>query len=367
VGHSLFTGTLIDGLKNKDADLDGDGIVTSSELGLYLQQQVGQAAQAKGSGQTPDFGEFNLDNRGQMVISYRLDDANDHFEVGRKLYDLGRRLDDRGRFESAIRHFDKAMELSPRPSPEAQLERGRALLALERYAEAITALRTAAGGEQSVPEAPLLEGIAQAKRGETAQAAECLSSFLKLKPDDSRAPWIQELVRRLSAQAEGQKRALLIGIGRHADAGISTLKGPENDVQAVQDLLVEKYGWPKNQITPLLDEAATRDGILRELDSLSQAAPGDTVLIYYSGHATSGDSPTYLVPYDTVQEPSGLKNTIDAQELHSKVNRIPALSKTLILDTHATVQFTKLAAEQANYNLFLATKPDQYASEQPID
>ena len=42
-GHSLFTGALIDGLESGSADLDGDGVLTSSELGLYLQQQVGRA------------------------------------------------------------------------------------------------------------------------------------------------------------------------------------------------------------------------------------------------------------------------------------------------------------------------------------
>lgn len=69
-GHSLFTGTLIDGLNWGKADLDGNGIVTGSELGLYIQQQVGQFS---GSKQTPDFGEFLFDDRGELVISLRDD------------------------------------------------------------------------------------------------------------------------------------------------------------------------------------------------------------------------------------------------------------------------------------------------------
>lgn len=68
LGHSLFTGTLVDGVNWGKADLDGNGLITSSELGLFIQQQVGQASESK---QTPDFGAFELDDRGEMVISLR--------------------------------------------------------------------------------------------------------------------------------------------------------------------------------------------------------------------------------------------------------------------------------------------------------
>jgi len=63
--HSLFTGVLIDGLNSGAADLDGDGVVTSSELGLYLQQTVGRYSE---SAQTPDFGSFYLDDRGELIL-----------------------------------------------------------------------------------------------------------------------------------------------------------------------------------------------------------------------------------------------------------------------------------------------------------
>lgn len=67
-GHSLFTGTLIDGLNWGKADLDSNGLITSSELGLFIQQKVGQASEAA---QTPDFGSFYIDDRGEMIISLR--------------------------------------------------------------------------------------------------------------------------------------------------------------------------------------------------------------------------------------------------------------------------------------------------------
>lgn len=68
-GHSLFTGCLIealtDGLHRSDKL-----IMTGSELGLYMQQRVGSYPQSQ---QTPDFGAFAFDARGEMILSLALD------------------------------------------------------------------------------------------------------------------------------------------------------------------------------------------------------------------------------------------------------------------------------------------------------
>jgi len=67
-GHSLFTGTLIHGFNWGEADIEGNGLITGSELGLFVQQKV---AQVSGSAQTPDFGSFHRDDRGEMVFFLR--------------------------------------------------------------------------------------------------------------------------------------------------------------------------------------------------------------------------------------------------------------------------------------------------------
>ncbi|MCB1807306.1 MAG: caspase family protein [Candidatus Competibacteraceae bacterium] len=64
--HSLFTGNLVDGLSWGKIDLDGNNLITSSEIGLYLQQSVGQASNSR---QTLDFGAFGVDDRGELIIS----------------------------------------------------------------------------------------------------------------------------------------------------------------------------------------------------------------------------------------------------------------------------------------------------------
>lgn len=51
--NSVFTPVFIDGLKHRLADLDGDGYVTGTELGVYLQGKVPQHVR-----QTPQFGKI---------------------------------------------------------------------------------------------------------------------------------------------------------------------------------------------------------------------------------------------------------------------------------------------------------------------
>jgi hypothetical protein len=63
-GHSLFTGCLIEGFKHGQLG-HGRGVATGTEVGLYLQQRV---ASYPDSRQTPDFGTFEHDDRGEMVI-----------------------------------------------------------------------------------------------------------------------------------------------------------------------------------------------------------------------------------------------------------------------------------------------------------
>jgi formylglycine-generating enzyme required for sulfatase activity len=65
-GHSLFTGALIQSIVSGVADIDENGFITFSELALRLQQAVGQAS---GSRQTPDYGAFHLDDRGELVLA----------------------------------------------------------------------------------------------------------------------------------------------------------------------------------------------------------------------------------------------------------------------------------------------------------
>lgn len=91
--------------------------------------------------------------------------------------------------------------------------------------------------------------------------------------------------------AEAKTIALIIGIGRFIHFNDHRLDGPTNDVATMVELARQNLHAAPDDIRVLTDQDATRAAIRRELaDLVSRSAPGDTVVIYYSGHGTS--------PYD---------------------------------------------------------------------
>jgi uncharacterized caspase-like protein len=64
VGHSLFTGCLIEGISGGCAR-PGQRVVTGKEIGQYLQQRVRSYSH---SAQTPDYGSFELDKQGDIIV-----------------------------------------------------------------------------------------------------------------------------------------------------------------------------------------------------------------------------------------------------------------------------------------------------------
>jgi uncharacterized caspase-like protein len=70
-GHSLFTGCLIEAFSGGLAE-GGRPVATGRELGLYLQRRV---RSYPSSTQTPDFGTFELDDRGDIVVPTLADRA----------------------------------------------------------------------------------------------------------------------------------------------------------------------------------------------------------------------------------------------------------------------------------------------------
>src|SRR5262245_39951039 len=94
-------------------------------------------------------------------------------------------------------------------------------------------------------------------------------------------------------------RVLLVGIDAYT--GVSPLQGCVNDADAMESILVERVGVPRDAITRLTsphpwqkrsprvpEEAATSANLRAALEALDSDAvePGDRVLIHYSGHGT---------------------------------------------------------------------------------
>ena len=84
---------------------------------------------------------------------------------------------------------------------------------------------------------------------------------------------------------EPARRALLIGVSRYQN--LPQLPGARNDIALVQRVLQTKLGFAPTDIRLLLDEDATRAGILQALYQLTEEArPQDFVYVHYSGHGS---------------------------------------------------------------------------------
>ncbi len=108
----------------------------------------------------------------------------------------------------------------------------------------------------------------------------------------------------MTGVAAAKNVALLIGVGALKDPELKEheLLGPPIDVVSVKQTLTGQWGFAPADVHTLLDQQATHDAILAEISGLEQrSAPGDTLLIYFSGHGTSAnaDGNSFDLPYAT--------------------------------------------------------------------
>ena len=99
--------------------------------------------------------------------------------------------------------------------------------------------------------------------------------------------------------------ALLVGCTRYERLAESfQLQGPANDVLMVRDLLVGRFGFPKDSVTILAEGSPaalrpTRANIQREFQRLTDLArPGDQVVIFLAGHGSQQPGPDPDSPGD---------------------------------------------------------------------
>jgi tetratricopeptide (TPR) repeat protein len=356
-GHGVFTYYLLKGMRG-EADTSRNGVVSVGELFEYVRKNVQEATDNK---QHPCIGANPFDRSLAITVTAGIS-AQQHYEVGCKLYQLALLLDDRRRFKSASRQLEEALRFAEHPFPEANLQLGLALMADNKIPEAIKAF-LAAMKANTLPDAAYYLGIAYAKQGKYESALKYLQSFLTNNSQDKKAPWLREYVAWLSNYKPSNKYALLIGIANyHPKSGLPNLKGPVNDIKSMRELLTEKYAFPPGNITTLADADATYKGILKALGELqSKTLPNDIIVISFGGCAVSSGDVTdgYLVPYDS-RTISGQDITVE--ELHTYVN-LTSGNKTLIIDAEPHAELINLARQQGNYTLFLCASLNQVSME----
>jgi len=95
---------------------------------------------------------------------------------------------------------------------------------------------------------------------------------------------------------ESRLFALVIGIGKYALKQFSDLPGAVPDANEVFDWLVTDLQVPRNQVSIITDEAASRAGIVSALEAFrsdDRIHQGDAIFIYYAGHGSGIPPPEY--------------------------------------------------------------------------
>ncbi len=105
---------------------------------------------------------------------------------------------------------------------------------------------------------------------------------------------------------QGNYWALMIGIDHYQH--LEPLQTAVNDVEALQSVLMTRYGFSSDRMRLLLNEAATRRNIEGALIRLGQETnPQDSVLIYFAGHGeySPGQKLGWWVPVEGHPEEPG--------------------------------------------------------------
>lgn len=121
---------------------------------------------------------------------------------------------------------------------------------------------------------------------------------------------VSEIKVSMAPSPNNNKHALVIGIDKYPQLGARyDLKGCVNDAQLMASVLKDTFSFPEGNITRLLDEQATRQGILQAMKQLAdRLADDDVVVVHYSGHGSQmrdreGDEPDgfdeTIVPHDS--------------------------------------------------------------------
>ncbi len=104
-------------------------------------------------------------------------------------------------------------------------------------------------------------------------------------------------VAQSPAQESPKTLALLVGVDRYAqptEGEWKTLRGCENDIQLVAEVLVERFGFRPEDIVTLKSEQATHEAIVRAFYThLIERAGKDTkVVFWFSGHGSQVPDPS---------------------------------------------------------------------------
>lgn len=173
-GNSLFTGWMIEGLRraargpedsSNDADPDENGFITASEIHTFVSGVVGAASESR---QTPDFGAFSYDDRGELVLVLEGDEYLEAYEAAVTAYNELKDDDFADALATAIEADPDRMESAYLRYLDVEfddfLERGTEVERLTKRVNALRDLNAFAEAGAEVPLGGLTMALAKATR-----------------------------------------------------------------------------------------------------------------------------------------------------------------------------------------------------------
>ena len=193
-GHSVFTWTLLQALGGK-ADLNGDGVITGTELAAYVAPSVAAIAR-----QTPAFGSLPGSEGGEFIFELPVEREGlsaDSGQLDAQASQLAKRIDEArpaAATQVVLKNLDggdtkiatpAAAELPPRVAAQRANDRGLALYRERRYEEAEAAFTEALKLQPKFALAANNLGFVYFKRGKPVEAARWFEKAIEM--DGSRA------------------------------------------------------------------------------------------------------------------------------------------------------------------------------------
>ncbi len=99
----------------------------------------------------------------------------------------------------------------------------------------------------------------------------------------------------------GNNYAMIVGINDYQYW--PKLNNAAHDAEGIQELLIEYYKFPKENVFSVFDNDANREGILDAFQKVSRAEKNSRVIIFFAGHGhststRSGKKTGYIIPVD---------------------------------------------------------------------
>ena len=137
------------------------------------------------------------------------------------------------------------------------------------------------------------------------------------------------------------KHALIVGVDKYINlAERFQLEGCVNDARLMASILQDRFGFEESDIASLHNEAATRVGILKQMNALAERVGKDDVVIFhFSGHgsrrrstdpeeATGKDST--IMPHDSGRHPKANLDISD-KEINAWLHRLAEKTRNITL------------------------------------